>query len=123
MAALAAVIVAGIGDITRFRQPGRLCSRAGLTPRHRESGIKVTRGHITRQGSRLPRWAMAEAIQRQPAGNPVRQRKDAIIARRGKEARNIARVAAARQLLTCVFCTMRDGQARSLAARTAADAA
>src|SRR5882724_10570258 len=117
---LAAVIVAEIGDITRFRHPGRLCSWAGLTPRHRESDIKVTRGHITRQGSRLLRWAMAGAIQRQPAGSPIRQRKDAIITRRGKEARNIARVAAARQLLTCVFYTMRDGQARSLATRTAA---
>jgi hypothetical protein len=66
------------------------------------------------------RWAPIEAIQRMPAGNPIRQRKDAIIARRGKEARNIAKIAAARQPLTCVFYTMRDGQARSLATRTAA---
>jgi transposase len=117
---LAAVTVAEIGDITRFASAARLCSRAGLTPRHRESDVKVTRGHITRQGSKQLRWAMVEAIQRQPAGNPIRQRKDAIIARRGKQARNIAKVAAARQLLTCVSCTMRDGQARSLATRTAA---
>jgi transposase len=117
---LAAVIVAEAGDITRFATAARLCSRAGLTPRHRESDVKVTRGHITKQGSRLLRWAMVEAIQRQPAGNPIRQRKDAIIARRGRQARNIAKVAAARQLLTCVFYAMRDGQARSLAIRTAA---
>jgi len=31
---LAAVIAAGIGDITRFSSPARLCSWAGLTPRH-----------------------------------------------------------------------------------------
>ena len=117
---LAAVIVAEIGDITRFPGPARLCSWAGLTPRHRESDLKVTRGHITKQGSVFLRWAMVEAIQRVPAGNPVRQRKDAIIARRGKEARNIAKVAAARQLLTCVFYVMRDGEARSLSIRTAA---
>jgi transposase len=122
---LAAVTVAEIGDITRFAGPARLCSWAGLTPRHRESDLKVTRGHITKQGSKLLRWAMVEAIQRQPADSPIRQRKDAIITRRGKEARNIAKVAAARQLLTCVFYTMRDGQARSLAATptAAADAA
>ncbi len=120
---LAAVIVAEIGDITRFRRPGQLCSWAGLTPRHRESDLKIARGHITKQGSKILRWAMVEAIQRQPAGNPVRQRKDAIIARRGKEARNIAKVAAARQLLTCVFYAMRDGQVRSLAARAAAQEA
>jgi transposase len=36
---LAAVIAAEIGDVTRFRRPGQLCSWAGLTPRHRESGL------------------------------------------------------------------------------------
>ena len=40
--------------------------------------------------------------------------KDAIIARRGKEAKNIAKVAAARRLLTLVFYGMRDGQIRCL---------
>jgi transposase len=33
----AGVFVAEIGDITRFRNPKRLCSWVGLTPRHRES--------------------------------------------------------------------------------------
>ena len=116
---LAAVIVAEIGDIRRFPGPARLCCWAGLTPRHRESDLKVARGHITKQGSPLLRWAVVEAIQRQPAG-PIRDVKDRIIARRGKEARNIAKTAAARHLLTCVFYAMRDGQARSLARRTAA---
>jgi len=62
------------------------------------------------------RWAVIEAVQRTPAGTPVHELKDAIIARRGKEARNIARAAAARKLLTCVFYAMRDGHVRSLAA-------
>jgi transposase len=120
---LAAVIVAEIGDITRFRHPARLCSWAGLTPRHRESDVKVVRGHITKQGSPILRWALIEAIQHQPAGNPIRDIKDRIIARRGKEARNIAKVAAARQLLTCVYYAMRDGHVRSLTARAAAQQA
>ena len=113
--ALAAVLVAEIGDITRFATPARLCSWAGLTPRHRESDTTVTRGHITKQGSPLVRWALVEAIQHIPAGHPLRQRKEAILARRGKEARNIAKVATARQLLTWVFYAMRDGQVRALA--------
>ncbi len=117
---LAAVIVAEIGDISRFHHPGQLCAWAGLTPRHRESDTKIARGHITKQGSRVLRWAMVEAIQRLPADTPVREAKDRIIARRGTEARNIAKVAAARQLLTYVFYAMRDGQVRSLAARAAA---
>jgi transposase len=112
---LGAVIVAEIGDVTRFRRPAELCSWAGLTPRHRESDVKVSRGHITKQGSRILRWALIEAIQHVPAGHPLRQRKDDIIARRGAQARNIAKVAAARQLLTWVFYAMRDGQVRSLA--------
>ena len=48
---LAAVIVAGIGDVTRFPDAGPLCYWAGLTPRHRESDTKVARGHVTKQGS------------------------------------------------------------------------
>lgn len=116
---LGAVIVAEIGDITRFRHPARLCSWAGLTPRHRESGTKVVRGRITKQGSRLLRWALIEAVQHIPAGTGIREVKDAIIARRGPKARNIAKVAAARKLLTCVFYAMRDGHVRSLAASAA----
>ena len=40
--------VDGIGDITRFRHPARLCSWAGLTPRHYESDTTVVRGRITK---------------------------------------------------------------------------
>jgi transposase len=109
---LGAVIVAEIGDITRFRKPGQLCSWAGLTPRHYESDTKVIRGHVSKQGSRMLRWALVEAVQRQPAGTWPRQARDAIIARRGKEARGIAKTAAARILLTQVFYAMRDGRTR-----------
>jgi transposase len=112
---LGAVLVAEIGDITRFRRPAELCLWAGLTPRHRESDTKVTRGHITKQGSRNLRWALIEAIQHVPAGHPLRQRKEDIITGRGAQARNIAKVAMARQLLTWIFYAMRDGQVRSLA--------
>jgi transposase len=111
---LGAVIVAEIGDITRFRHPARLCSQSGLTPRHYESDTTVVRGRITKQGSRPLRWALIEAVQRTPDGTPVHQARDAIIARRGPQARNIAKVAAARKLLTCVFYAMRDGHVRAL---------
>jgi transposase len=119
---LGAVIVAEIGDITRFGHPARLCSWAGLTPRHYESDTTVIRGRITKQGSRLLRWALVEAVQRTPAGTPICQARDAIIARRGPQARNIAKVAAARKLLTYVFYAMRDGHVRALADTPAAAA-
>jgi transposase len=111
---LAAVIVAEIGEVTRFGNAGQLCSWAGLTPRHRESDTKVSRGHVTKQGSRMLRWALIEAIQRVPADSVTGEVKTAIIARRGKEARSIAKVAAARRLLILVFYGLRDGQIRCL---------
>jgi transposase len=111
---LAAVIIAEIGDVTRFTTAAQLCSWAGLTPRHRESDTKVTRGHVTKQGSRLLRWAVIEAIQRIPGDSVIGAVKNAIITRRGKEARNIAKVAAARRLLTLIFYGLRDGQLRCL---------
>src|SRR6266496_4826191 len=111
---LAAVIIAEIGDVTRFKNPAQLCSWAGLTPRHRESDTKVARGHITKQGSRMLRWALIEAIQRAGADTVTGAVKDGIIARRGKEAKNTSEVAAARRLLTLVFYGLRDGQIRCL---------
>jgi transposase len=116
---LGAVICAEIGDVTRFRTPGQLASWAGLTPRHYESDTKVIRGHVSKQGSRMLRWAVCEAIQHQPAGTRPREVKDAIIARRGTQARSIAKTAAARQLLTQVFYAMRDGHVRRATSQAA----
>lgn len=116
---LGAVICAEIGDAARFGRPGQLCSWAGLTPRHHESDLKVIRGHVSKQGSRMLRWALTEAIQHQPAGAWPQEVKEAIIARRGADARNIAKTVAARVLLTEVFYAMRDGHVRR-AARQAA---
>ena len=112
---LAAIIIAEIGDVTRFKTAAHLSSWAGLTPKHRESDTSLTRGHVTKQGSRLLRWALIEAIQRARAGSWPGDVKDAIVARRGKQARNIAKVAAARRLLTLVYYGLRDGEVRCLA--------
>ena len=110
---LAAVFVVEIGDVTRFPTAQALTCWAGLTPRHYESDTKTHRGHISKEGCALVRWAAVEAIQRQcePVVVDVRDR---IVARRGKTARNIAKVAAARRLLEIVYYTLRDGQARCL---------
>ena len=47
--------------------PQQLACWAGLTPKHHESDTTVHRGRITKQGSRLVRWAAVEAVQRVPA--------------------------------------------------------
>src|ERR1700760_3773130 len=108
---LAAVFVAEIGDAHRFAGAAQLCSWAGLTPRHRESDTVVHRGHITKQGSKLVRWAAIEAVQRHQSTAKITADKHRIQARRGK---NIAKVAAARKLLTLVYYGMRDGHIRAL---------
>jgi len=116
---LAAVFVAEIGDVSRFPTAAALSCWAGLTPRHYESDKTVHRGHISKEGDTLIRSAAIEAIQRQtePA---VKAAKDGIIARRGKNVRNIAKVAAARKMLEVVYYVLRDGQARCLTAAVGA---
>jgi transposase len=113
----AAIFVVEIGDVTRFARPGQLACWAGLTPRHRESDTTVHRGHITKQGSRLVRWAAVEAVQRLPVDVKLRVDRDRIAARRG---RSVGKVAAARRLLTHVYYGLRDGHIRALAGQHAA---
>ena len=112
----AAIFVAEIGDVGRFSRPEKLCCWAGLTPRHRESDTTVHRGPITKQGSKLVRWAAIEACQRTRAGSKLATDRSRIITTRG---RNIGVVAAARRLLTLVYYGLRDGEIRSLAAGAA----
>ncbi|WP_219420409.1 IS110 family transposase [Pseudonocardia nigra] len=114
---LAAVFVAEIGDITRFHRPQQLACWAGLTPKHHESDTTVHRGRITKQGSRLVRWAAIEAVQRVPAHTRLGQIRDRVGARRGS--RNIGAVAAARELTVLVFYGLRDHHIRCLPARAA----
>jgi transposase len=108
---MAAIFVAEIGDIHRFPTARHLCSWAGLTPKHVESDTKVIRGRITRMGSALVRWAATEAVVRYHGGPAIRPTYKRIAERRGNK---IARVAAARKLLTLVFYGMRDGRIRCL---------
>jgi transposase len=114
---IAAILVAEIGDVSRFRNAEALTSWAGLAPRHRESDTKVIRGPITKAGSKLVRWAAIEAVSGRRGGTKLRADFDAIAERRGKYK---ARAAVARKLLTLVFYGLRDGEIRCLAAEQAA---
>jgi transposase len=109
---MAAIFTAEIGDVTRFGSARHLCSWAGLTPSHRESDTKVQRGHITKQGNHLVRWAAIEAVARYKGGDPIAPTYTRVARRRGKM---IGRVAAARKLLTLVYYGLRDGHIRVLA--------
>ena len=89
---LGAVFVAEIGDVTGSPGAEQLACWAGLTPKHHESDTHVHRGRITKQGSRLVRWAAVESVQILPT-HKVGAVRDRVAARRG---RNIGVVAAAR---------------------------
>jgi transposase len=114
---IAAILVAEIGDVSRFPTPAHLCSWAGLTPRHHESDTKTRRGKISKQGSRLLRWALIEGISRYHGGDVLKHSYQRIAKRRGT---NKARVAVARKALTLAYYGLRDGEIRCLAPAQAA---
>jgi transposase len=112
---LGAVFVAEIDDVERFATARHLCSWAGLTPRHHESDTTIVKGHITKMGSRLVRWAAVEAAQK--TGDFLKSDYRRIAERRNS--RKIARVAVARKILTLVYYGLRDGEIRCLAEEAA----
>jgi transposase len=117
---IAMLVIAEVGDITRFATARRLCSWAGLTPTVRSSDGKARLGHISGQGSPPLRWALVEAAQHAAGGSgPLRDSYERIAKRRGKQ---IAKVAVARRILTLCFYGLRDGEIRCLAPRATARA-
>ena len=112
---IAAIVVAEVGDVTRFPTPRHLCSWAGLTPGRRESDVKGHDQGITKHGSKLLRWALIEGISRYHGGPYLAADFHRIAERRGK---NKARVAIARRVLTLAYYGLRDGEIRCLTATT-----
>ena len=107
-----------IADAKKERAPlpvrirvAALCSWAGLTPKHRESDTTVHRGQLTKQGSRLVRWAVVGTVRYHGSGKLAADYRT-IAERRGK---NKATVAIARKVLTLVYYGLRDGEIRYLA--------
>jgi hypothetical protein len=101
-----------------WRHPGR--AAPSFTSLLRQAGGEGLSPPLESTAPSRRTWALTEAIQRIPRDCVIGAARDGIIARRGKEARNIAKVAAARRLLTLVFYGMRDGQIRCLS-RSPAD--
>lgn len=114
---LGAVFVAEIGDVHRFASADKLTCWAGMTPKHHESDTHVRRGRITKQGSRLVRWAAVESVQRLPATTHLGAFRDRIADKRGH---NIGVVAAARRQLEYVYYALRDHHVRGLHTRPTA---
>jgi transposase len=103
----AMMLLAEIGEISRFHDKEALCSYAGLVPRVRESAGKAARGGITRQGSSWLRWIMVEVAQVATRSSPAAKRYYERLAR--KKHKHVARVALARKLLIAVYALLHDG--------------
>ena len=96
-AAVAATLMAAIGDVSRFASPRQLVAYLGLDPKVRQSGDEPPRhGRISKRGNSQARSALVEAAWaalRQPG--PLRAFGERIRARKGA---NVAAVAVARKL-------------------------
>src|ERR1700751_4166745 len=104
----ALVMLAEIGDISRFPSARKLASWAGLTPTVRGSDLKVRDGHIPGQGSAWLRWVMNQAAQTAKRSPEFAATYSSIAKRRGKK---IATIAIARKLLTRAWHLLSEMQA------------
>jgi len=104
----ALIILAEVGDVSRFDSAHKLASWAGLTPTVRGSDRVVHYGHISKQGDPWLRWITCEAAhvaKRSPDYIDFYAR---VAQRRGKK---IAIIAVARKLLTRAYHVLREAEA------------
>lgn len=103
----AAVVLAEVWDVHRFTRPELLCCWAGLTPTERSSADHVRRGHISKQGSRLLRWALVE-VATAATRHAEHRRYFMKVLHNDRRRAKIARLALARRLLTLCYYALRD---------------
>jgi transposase len=107
------VILAELGDWRRFRSQADVACYAGLAPGFRESAGKAKQLGITKEGSRLLRWAMIELAWRMVGTSRKWGRHyHRLEARVGAKK---AIVAIARRLMGVIFTLLRSGQKYALA--------
>jgi transposase len=108
------VVIAEVGDVTRFRNSKQVVAYAGLAPGYRESAGKRKSLGITKKGSPRLRWALVEAAWRLIRQSPKWGRRFDGLA--GRIGRKRAIVALARRLLHLMVSMLRTSQPYHLAA-------
>ena len=111
------VVLSEVGDWRRFRSAKRIVSYAGLDPGSRESAGKARQLKISKEGSRLLRWALVETAWR--LVNKY-QRWRVVFGKLKRNTGSVKRaiVGVARRVLCVMFAMLRDGQAYQMAGRT-----
>lgn len=108
------IVLSEVGDVGRFRSEKRVTAYAGLAPGQRESAGHSKEMGITKEGSRLLRWALVEAAWRLVRHSRHWQSVyEQLQKRRGKKK---AIVAVARRLLGVMVALLRSGQRYRLGA-------
>lgn len=103
----AMIILAELGDALRFRDKKALASYAGLVPRVRESAGRRRPGGITRAGSETLRWILLQVAQ--VAARYSAAARDYYQRLRRRKPAQVAKVALARKLLSCIWALLRHG--------------
>jgi transposase len=108
-------VLSEVGDFRRFRSAKRIVSYAGLNPGRRESDGKVRQLSISKEGSRILRWALIQAAWRLANTSP-RWRNVYENLYRNTGSKKKAIVGVARRLLCVMFALLRDGKKYEYAA-------
>jgi transposase len=103
------VVLSELGDWRRFRSQKAVTAFAGLNPGFRQSGGKSLELHITKEGSRLLRWALIQAAWRLQGCSP-RWKQTFTNLQINTGSRKKAIVAVARHLLCMMFAMLQSSR-------------
>ena len=114
---MGAMILAEIGDISRFASPDQLLAYAGLSPSTYESGKLVAAGsysHMEKRGSRYLRYALFNAARFVCNWDPVFA---AYLSKKRAEGKhyNVAISHATKKLVRVIYALQTSGQAYHIA--------
>ena len=101
----ALAFVLSIGDVGRFRRGKQVASYLGLIPREHSSGGRQKLGAISKQGNRLLRSLLVEAVQTTVRCDP--QFRKQYVHRCHQKPKGVAKVAAARKLAVRLYWMLR----------------
>jgi hypothetical protein len=107
--AVAATILAAVGDVTRFATKQKFAAYFGLTQRIKQTGGKPPRiGHISKQGNAYARFMLIEAAEHFRKSPTIYKRLYERIKK--KKGHNVAIVAAARRLAELIWAMLRKNE-------------
>jgi transposase len=103
------IVLSELGDWRRFRSQKAVTAFAGLDPGFRKSADKCQELHISKEGSRLLRWAMIQAAWRLAIHSP-RWRQTLVRLQINTGSKKKAIVGVARHVLCTMFAMLQAGR-------------